>query len=535
MQIVALLIVIAVLWVIIKLIIDNIAVIIAVLAVIVTIYIIVKAAGSASARKVIDRVVRWMLLFAIVGLGYFGIAALCLGLEVSVDEDAWVIRDVVAGNDPSSTIPFGNVSYPVWMLWGLILGTSVGIAMALARTNRKVMGVLIGLALGATTMAIGPIAKARLESLGKMQTKHPLFTREIEAIEQKKKAEEEADNARRQREEEERRNVIEPINDRIVSATASSSWDIHPPEHAFDGRPDTAWNHKGNKKSPPAGQWLAAEFNAPMRIRRIVMATGWDYISKKKVDLFKANSHVKKVRIEFEGGGSAKQLEFEASTTQKMIDVSSIDIVAKRVTLTFVEVWKGKKWSDMCISDVSFFGGMPLESSNLGAAPERSVATPTPEPAPTPAAAPQAVETALAAAAAVPEPVDIPDAQPDQGQARKHLQAGRELESSGNHSAALEEYKLAVAYNPDLAWAWGEMSYSLNKLERFREALSAAENAVRLGGDGKMLGAAYFNIGDAQEELGNPKGAIAAFEKSLEKRPGHPYVTRRLEALLARQ
>jgi tetratricopeptide (TPR) repeat protein len=119
----------------------------------------------------------------------------------------------------------------------------------------------------------------------------------------------------------------------------------------------------------------------------------------------------------------------------------------------------------------------------------------------------------------------------DGEKAKVHLNKGRQLEVAGDHEGAIREYRLAAATDGDLAWAWGEMSYSLNKLEKYRYGIIAARKCIDIGGADKMLGACYFDLGFAQEMLGNKVQAISAYEKSLENRPGHDYVMKRLADL----
>ena len=84
---------------------------------------------------------------------------------------------------------------------------------------------------------------------------------------------------------------------------ASSFWakrrERHPAEHAFDGKMKTAWNE--GAPGSGEGEWIEARFSGPMTFRRIVLSTGYDDHSRKFGDLFYANSHLKRVRIEFDG------------------------------------------------------------------------------------------------------------------------------------------------------------------------------------------------------------------------------------------
>lgn len=338
------------------------------------------------------------------------------------------------------------------------------------------------------------------------------------------------------------------VNDRIAQVSASTSRKRHPPEHAIDGKRETAWNHVGTVE--PEGQWLAVDFESPMTITRIWMTTGWDHTTKKGVDLFTANSHLVRFRIVFSDSNKLKET---VPTGERFVDIEGLNATTQRVVLLFDEVTLGTKWKDIVISNIRFFGYPAAESRG------------DPKSRPTPSDSPEAeqikaqmrellskieqarqspegadpadVEAAVSDPASPPSvegdvsTYAIPELPRNNRKARVHLNNGRVHGSEGEHEIAIGEYLLAIARNPDLAWTWGEMSYSYNKLGRYGDALAAAQQAVELGGEPKMLGAVYYNIGTAQQKLGNEAEAIEAYETSLELRPGHKTVIRRLKAL----
>jgi hypothetical protein len=163
--------------------------------------------------------------------------------------------------------------------------------------------------------------------------------------------------------------------------------------------------------------------------------------------------------------------------------------------------------------------------SPQAAAPVEPVPSPKPEPENSEAIVPSSnLDNEL-------NPNNLSGVIPDGEKAKVHLNKGRQLEVAGDHQGAIGEYRLAAATDGDLAWAWGEMSYSLNKLEKYQYGIIAARKCIDIGGADKMLGACYFDLGFAQEMLGNKAKAISAYEKSLENRPGHDYVMKRLADL----
>ena len=120
----------------------------------------------------------------------------------------------------------------------------------------------------------------------------------------------------------------------------------------------------------------------------------------------------------------------------------------------------------------------------------------------------------------------------DRGASRRMLLAGRRtLSQSGSHADAVRSFEEAFRLDSNNAWAACEAANSYNTLGRYREAQGAAAAAISSGGDHRLLGAAYYNMGRATEELGNHSQAIAHYEHSLRVRPGNGTVERRLRNL----
>jgi len=115
--------------------------------------------------------------------------------------------------------------------------------------------------------------------------------------------------------------------------------------------------------------------------------------------------------------------------------------------------------------------------------------------------------------------------------AKLALNEGRNLVASGNFAGAVERFKEAYRLDSDNTKALGEMAFALLKLERWADAAVASQRGIDIGADDKTLGAFYFNLGWARSELGDKAGAIKAYEKSLEHRPGNKTVEKRLAEL----
>ncbi len=135
----------------------------------------------------------------------------------------------------------------------------------------------------------------------------------------------------------------------VTAASASSALggrDAHPADHAFDGNPRTAWNESAPGSG--AGEWLQAEWGVPRHVRRIVLATGWDYVSPRAGDLYSLNSRLRRVRMVFSDGRAEVR---EIADGQRSVIVAT-DHVSSSLRIIAEQVYPGARWQDLCISDV---------------------------------------------------------------------------------------------------------------------------------------------------------------------------------------
>ena len=136
-----------------------------------------------------------------------------------------------------------------------------------------------------------------------------------------------------------------------ASSFISNGRDQHSPLRAFDGDPTTAWNE--NEHGAGAGSWIAASFDAPVTITQVRLTTGWDYTSPRRGDLFPLNSHLRRVRITFDGH---RPVERDVDVDQRSVVVENLNIRASTVRIAAVDVWRGTRWADLCISEVEILG-----------------------------------------------------------------------------------------------------------------------------------------------------------------------------------
>ena len=135
----------------------------------------------------------------------------------------------------------------------------------------------------------------------------------------------------------------------ITAAASSAILPKHPPVHAFDGRPETAWNHKGGGNG--RGQWLEATFAAPTHLDTIEIDTGYNSVSAKYGDLFEANAHLRKLEISLDGTRRVVEVAYD----QRTVTLEGLDTEATTVRFVALEVYPGKRWEDLCVSEVRFW------------------------------------------------------------------------------------------------------------------------------------------------------------------------------------
>lgn len=125
----------------------------------------------------------------------------------------------------------------------------------------------------------------------------------------------------------------------------------HTPERAFDGDPATAWNE--NDRGPGDGAWIEATFSGRVTVRRVTLTTGYDSISPRHGDLFPLNSHLRRVRISFDGG---HVVEREVGEAQRTLVLDGLETHTHALRIEAVRVWAGTRWADFCISEITIEG-----------------------------------------------------------------------------------------------------------------------------------------------------------------------------------
>ena len=147
---------------------------------------------------------------------------------------------------------------------------------------------------------------------------------------------------------------LAPVDRTTVTASASSvqaseGRTTYGAGNTLDGKPETAWNSNGRKDGAGPGITLTYTFDAPVDLRAITVRNGYIKTVEGK-DLFTANSRVKALKVTTDTG------EF----TWTLDDVKSAQALrktfgkTKTVTFEIVSIYKGSKYRDVALSEVSF-------------------------------------------------------------------------------------------------------------------------------------------------------------------------------------
>lgn len=143
------------------------------------------------------------------------------------------------------------------------------------------------------------------------------------------------------------------LRPQAVSASSFIRNPVHPhgPEQAFDGDLGTAWNE--GTRGPGDGEWIEADLGASHRIERVAFTTGWDYSSARHGDLFPLNSHIRHVRVTFDG---RHPIERDVGFDERQLVLDGLHVRARSVRIEAVTVWPGTRWSDLSIAEVVLAG-----------------------------------------------------------------------------------------------------------------------------------------------------------------------------------
>lgn len=98
------------------------------------------------------------------------------------------------------------------------------------------------------------------------------------------------------------------------------------------------------------------------------------------------------------------------------------------------------------------------------------------------------------------------------------IKSGNEHYTTGRYDAALKAYQLATEQRPDNAIARYNLGTALYQKERFDKAADAFRYSL-VAKDSMLRAQGYYNLGNAQFQLGDSRGAIRSYTSALRLNP----------------
>ncbi len=122
--------------------------------------------------------------------------------------------------------------------------------------------------------------------------------------------------------------------------------DAYRAAHLADGKDSTCWAEGAD--GPGIGEWAQFGFDSPKTVKALKIIAGYP----KTPAVFQANNRVKKIMIVFSDGESQTATLADQKDFQRVL--IDRDKPTRFVKLVIMEVYKGTKYDDTCISEVEF-------------------------------------------------------------------------------------------------------------------------------------------------------------------------------------
>lgn len=144
-------------------------------------------------------------------------------------------------------------------------------------------------------------------------------------------------------------NLISWDNMNASSSLEDTSKISYLPQCASDNNSSTCWVE--GKEDDGIGEWIQLNSNSNVKIKSIDIENGY----RKSEYVFNINNRVKKVLIEFSNGTCiTKELQDGFNNKNKIEFQNKIEV--KSIKFTILDVYKGIKYRDTCISEIKVFG-----------------------------------------------------------------------------------------------------------------------------------------------------------------------------------
>jgi len=149
---------------------------------------------------------------------------------------------------------------------------------------------------------------------------------------------------------------IEFDNITASSTLKASSNNSYEPRFVTDWKRETAWVE--GKDDDGIGEWIKLEKDNPIKVSGIEINNGY----LKSESIYKANNRVKTIKIEFSNGESITKGLKDEFGANNLIEFDK-PIETSYIKLTILDVYKGSKYNDTCISEIHAFNTPTIKMS----------------------------------------------------------------------------------------------------------------------------------------------------------------------------
>lgn len=122
--------------------------------------------------------------------------------------------------------------------------------------------------------------------------------------------------------------------------------DAYQAGHLVDGKDSTCWAEGAD--GPGIGEWIQFGFDTPKRLKALKIIAGYT----KTEAIYQANNRVKRLKVVFSDGESQLVDLLDQNGFQRVL--IDRDKPTRQVRLIIMDVYKGQKYADTCISEIEF-------------------------------------------------------------------------------------------------------------------------------------------------------------------------------------
>jgi hypothetical protein len=122
--------------------------------------------------------------------------------------------------------------------------------------------------------------------------------------------------------------------------------DAYQAGHLVDGKDSTCWAEGAD--GPGIGEWIQFGFDTPKRLKALKIIAGYT----KTEAVYQANNRVKRLKVVFSDGESQFVELLDQNGFQRVL--IDRDKPTRQVRLIIMDVYKGQKYADTCVSEIEF-------------------------------------------------------------------------------------------------------------------------------------------------------------------------------------